>query len=370
MKGGKIPLVDLRAQYDSIKPEIDAAVQEIINSSQFILGDPVEKFEQELAQHCTVPFAVGTSSGTSALFLALKAYGIGPGDEVITVPNSFIATVSSIIHVGATPVFVDVDKDTLLMDPDLIEKAITPKTKAILPVHLYGQVCDMDRILEIAKKHNLCVIEDAAQAIDAEHKGKKIPLGETAIFSFFPAKNLGAYGDAGAVVTKNKAVADVVKKLRNHGRISKYESDILGYGARIDALHAAILKTKLKHIGKWSTLRNHHAAFYTDLLREVSQVKTPVVKENNKHVFHLYVIEVEVRDQLKQELNNKGIGAEVHYPLPLHLQPALAYLGYKEGSFPVTERAAKRILSLPMYPELPAQHIYDIVATIKEVLKA
>lgn len=370
MKGGKVPLVDLRAQYDSIKQDIDTAVQEIINTSQFILGEPVEKFEQELAQFCGVPFAVGTSSGTSALFLALKAYGIGPGDEVITVPNSFIATVSSIIHVGATPVFVDVDKDTLLMDPTLIEKAITPKTKAILPVHLYGQTCEMDEILEIAKKHNLYVIEDAAQAIDAEYKGRKIPLGDTAIFSFFPAKNLGAYGDAGAVVTKDKNIADIVRKLRNHGRISKYESDMLGYGARIDALHAAILKTKLKHLGKWSLLRNHNAKFYTELLKELPQVKTPVVKEHNKPVFHLYVIEVEARDRLKQELNNKGIGAEVHYPLPLHLQSALAYLGYKEGSFPVTENAAKKILSLPMYPELPAQHIYDIVAIIKEVLKA
>src|SRR3989344_6218272 len=200
----KIPLVDLRAQYDSIKPDIDAAIQEIIHSSQFILGEPVDKFEQELATHCETPFAVGTSSGTSALFLALKAYGIGSGDEVITVPNSFIATVSSIIHVGATPVFVDVDKDTLLMDPNLIEKAITSRTKAILPVHLYGQVCDMDKILEIAKKNNLIVIEDAAQAIDAEYKGRKVPVGDTAIFSFFPAKNLGAYRDAGAVVTKDK----------------------------------------------------------------------------------------------------------------------------------------------------------------------
>ena len=365
----KIPLVDLRAQYDSIKPEIDVAIQEIIHSSQFILGEPVDKFEQELATHCAAPFAVGTSSGTSALFLALKAYGIGSGDEVITVPNSFIATVSSIIHVGATPVFVDVDKDTLLMNPNLIEKAITSRTKAILPVHLYGQVCDMDKILEIAKKNNLIVIEDAAQAIDAEYKNRKIPVGDTAIFSFFPAKNLGAYGDAGAVVTKNKNIADVVRKLRNHGRISKYESDIVGYGARLDALHAAILRTKLRHVGKWSILRNHHAKFYAELLKEVPQVKTPVAKEDNKHAFHLYVIEVEARDRLKQELNNKGIGAEIHYPLPLHLQPALTYLGYKEGSFSIAEKAAKRILSLPMYPELPAQHIYEMVEAIKSVLK-
>ena len=291
MKGGKVPLVDLRAQYDSIKPEIDTAIQEIINSSQFILGEAVEKFERELAQHGAVPFAVGTSSGTSALFLALKAYGIGPGDEVITVPNSFIATVSSIIHVGASPVFVDVDKDTYLMDPDLIEKVITPKTKAILPVHLYGQVCDMDRILDIARKHNLFVIEDAAQAIDAEYKGRKVPLGETAIFSFFPAKNLGAYGDAGAVVTKDKRIADTVRKLRNHGRISKYEIEILGYGARLDALHAAILRAKLKHISKWSELRNKHAALYTRLLQDADGITTPTTKSNNKHVFHLYVIE-------------------------------------------------------------------------------
>lgn len=369
MKDGKVPLVDLRAQYDSIKSDIDSAIQEIVTSSQFILGEPVEKFEQELAQHCAVPFAVGTSSGTSALFLALNAYGIGPGDEVITVPNSFIATVSSIIHIGATPVFVDVDKDTLLMDPNLIERAITPRTKAILPVHLYGQVCDMDRILEITKKHNLFVIEDAAQAIDAEYKGRKVPLGETAIFSFFPAKNLGAYGDAGAVVTKNKTIADVVRKLRNHGRISKYESDILGYGARLDALHAAILRAKLKHIGKWSELRNKHAALYTTLLQEVDGITTPTVKAGNKHVFHLYVVEAERREQLKKELNAQGIGAEIHYPLPLHLQPALKYLGYKEGDFPVTGKAAKRILSLPMYPELSSEQVNRIVVAVKGVLK-
>src|SRR3989344_4206462 len=368
MKGGKVPLVDLRAQYDSIKSDIDTAIQGIIDSSQFILGEPVEKFEQELAAHCNVPFAIGTSSGTSVLFIALKAYGIGPGDEVITIPNSFIATVSSIINTGATPVFVDVDKDTFLMNPNLIEKAITSKTKAILPVHLYGQICEMDNILEIAKKYDLHVVEDAAQAIDAEYKGRKIPVGDTAIFSFFPAKNLGAYGDAGAVVTKDKTVADMVKKLRNHGRISKYESDILGYGARIDALHAAILRVKINSVSKWSVLRNHHAAFYTELLEQVPQIKTPTIKEHNKHVFHLYVIESEWRDQLKQKLNAEGIGVEIHYPLPLHLQPALRYLGYKEGSFPITEKAAKRILSLPMYPELPANHIYEIVDAIKGVL--
>src|SRR3989344_427889 len=326
MKGGKVPLVDLRAQYDSIKSDIDTAIQGIIDSSQFILGEPVEKFEQELAAHCNVPFAIGTSSGTSALFIALKAYGIGPGDEVITIPNSFIATVSSIIHTGATPIFVDVDKDTYLMDPALLEKAITPKTKAILPVHLYGQICDMDVILEIAKKHNLHVIEDAAQAIDAEYKGRKMPVGDTAIFSFFPAKNLGAYRDAGAVVTKDKKVAEIVKKLRNHGRISKYESELVGYGARIDALHAAILRVKMKHIGKWSELRNNNAKLYTTLLEQIPLIKTPNVKSHNKHVFHLYVVETELRDKLKQELNAQGIGAEVHYPLPLHLQPALRYL--------------------------------------------
>ncbi|MEK6809223.1 MAG: DegT/DnrJ/EryC1/StrS family aminotransferase [Nanoarchaeota archaeon] len=365
----KIPLVDLRAQYNSIKSEIDTALQEIINSSQFILGEPVEKFEQELAQLCRTQHAVGTSSGTSALFLALKAYGIGPGDEVITVPNSFIATVSSIIHVGATPVFVDVDKDTLLMDPSLIEKAITSKTRAILPVHLYGQVCEMDKILEIASKHNLFVIEDAAQAIDSEYKDRKIPLGDTAIFSFFPAKNLGAYGDAGAVVTKDKKIADMIRKLRNHGRISKYESDTLGYGARLDALHAAILRVKMKHIGRWSELRNKHAAVYSNLLQEVPGLKVPTVKTGNKHVFHLYVIESERREQLKKELNANGIGAEIHYPLPLHLQPALKYLGHKEGDFPVTENAAKKILSLPMYPELPEATLRQVVEAVKRALK-
>ncbi|MBW2990857.1 DegT/DnrJ/EryC1/StrS family aminotransferase [Candidatus Woesearchaeota archaeon] len=367
----KIPLVDLKAQYLAIRNEIDSAIQEIIDNTSFIMGPPVKRFEQSLAKFCECRHAVGVGSGSSALFLALKAYDIKKGDEVITVPNSFIATAEAVVQAGATPVFVDVDEKTMLMDPSRLEAAITKKTRAIIPVHLYGQICDMDLIIKMAEKHNLIILEDAAQAIDAEYKGKKIPVHKTAIFSFFPAKNLGAYGDGGAVVTHDNAVAQKVAKLRDHGRTSKYESDIIGYGERLDALQAAILDVKLKHLPEWTRKRGESAAKYTELLKDVKQVEPPFEEKHSKHVYYMYEIRVKnkKRDELMSFLKEKNIFAGIHYPVPLHVQQSLAYLGYKKGDFPVTEKAADEILSLPMYPELTEEQIKLVVAGIKEFFK-
>ncbi|MBU0459622.1 MAG: DegT/DnrJ/EryC1/StrS family aminotransferase [Nanoarchaeota archaeon] len=362
-----IPLVDLKAQYLTIKPEIDQAIQEILDTTRFIMGPPVKNFEEHLAQFCNCQHAIGVSSGSSALFLALKAYGIKTGDEVITVANSFIATAEAIVQCGATPVFVDVTEDTLLLDPSKLESAITEKTKMIIPVHLYGQICDMDPIINIARKHNLIIVEDAAQAIDAKYKNKSLPIHETAIFSFFPAKNLGCYGDGGAVITNNQEIAHKVAKLKDHGRISKYESDIIGYGERLDALQAAILTVKLKHLSSWSEKRKNHAHKYNQLLQTITNITLPTEKEYSKHVYYMYVIKTKNRDELMNKLKEKGVDTGIHYPLPLHLQPSLNYLGYKEGDFPIAEQAAKEILSLPMFPELKEEQINEIVTKISEV---
>ena len=339
---------------------------EIMKSLENDEWKPVKNFEENLAQFCNCKHAIGLSSGSSALFLALKAYDIKEGDEVITVPNSFIATAESIIQCGATPVFIDIDKDSMLMNPELLEKSITKKTKAIIPVHLYGQTCDMDKIIDIAKKHNLIIIEDAAQAIDAEYKNKTLPIYETAIFSFFPAKNLGCYGDGGAVITKNTEIAKLVSKLKDHGRISKYESDIIGYGERLDALQAAILDVKLKQLKKWSQKRKENAQKYNQLLKSIPEIQIPFEQPNIKHVYYMYEVRVNDRDKLMEFLKENEISCGIHYPLPLHLQQSLKFLGYKEGDFPITEQAAKEILSLPMYPELTEEQIKYIADKIKK----
>ncbi|MFH0869484.1 MAG: DegT/DnrJ/EryC1/StrS family aminotransferase [archaeon] len=365
----KIPLVDLKAQYLSMKQEIDSAIQVIIDNTSFIMGKPVKEFEQHLAEFCGCKHAIGVSSGSSALFLALKASGIKEGDEVITVPNSFIATAEAIIQCGAKPVFVDVDDKTMLMDPKKIETVITNKSRAIIPVHLYGQVCDMDAIISIAKKHNLIIIEDAAQAIDAEFSGKKIPVHETAIFSFFPAKNLGCYGDGGAVVTNNDETARLVSKLRDHGRVSKYDSDMIGYGERIDALQAAILSAKLKHLKDWTNKRREHAHRYNELFKGSAAIGTPFEDKRCKHVYYMYEIRVKRRDEMMKYLDENGIGTGIHYPIPLHLQGALAYLGHRKGDFPNAERQANEILSIPMYPELTEEQIMFVADKIKSFFK-
>lgn len=360
-----IPLVDLNAQHDKIRKELDAAIAQIIDSSSFIMGPAVKELEAGFAAFCGSKFSVGCSSGTSALQLALEALGVGPGDEVITIPHTFIATIEAVSQCGAKPVFVDIDPATYTMNVDLLEKAITPRTKVVIPVHLYGHITDMDPLMEIANRRGLKVVEDCAQAHGAEYKGKKAgTFGDAGCFSFFPAKNLGAFGDAGAITTNDEALAKKMSLLRNHGRQAKYEHDMIGYNDRIDTLHAAILNVKLKYLAGWNDARRANAQRYNEALKG-SSVETPIEKDWAKHVYHLYVIQHSNRDALQEHLKEAGIATGVHYPIPLHLQPAYKFLGHKKGEFPVTEAAAERILSLPMYPELSADQIAEIAAAIK-----
>jgi len=319
-----IPFVDLKAQYDSIKEEIDEAIQNVINNTSFIMGEELKKFEKEFASFCNTKYAIGVANGSDALILALKACGIGEGDEVITVPHTFISTAEAISNVGGKVVFIDIEPKTYTMDVSKIEEKINKKTKAIIPVHLYGQPADMDPIIELAKKYNLKVIEDAAQAHGAEYKGEKVgSIGDVACFSFYPGKNLGAYGDAGIVVTDNEEIAEKVKLLRNHGRITKkYEHEIEGYSSRLDNLQAAILRIKLTYLNEWNDRRRNNAKKYNKLLSNIGGIITPYEADYAKHVYHLYVIRVvkEGRDKLREELKSKGIATGIHYPIPLHLQ--------------------------------------------------
>ncbi|HAJ34030.1 MAG TPA: erythromycin biosynthesis sensory transduction protein eryC1 [Candidatus Atribacteria bacterium] len=362
-----IPFVDLKVQYDSIKDEIDDAIQNILNNTSFIMGEELKKFEEEFARFCDVKYAVGVANGSDALILALKACGISKGDEVITVPHTFIATTEAISNVGGKIVFVDIDPKTYTIDISKIEEKITEKTKAIIPVHLYGQPADVEPIMALAKKYNIKIIEDAAQAHGAEYKGEKVgSIGDVGCFSFYPGKNLGAYGDAGMVVTNSEEIAEKIKLQRNHGRITKkYEHDIEGYSSRLDNLQAAILRVKLRHLNKWNDMRRKNAKKYNELLINIGGITTPYEADYAKHVYHLYVIRTEDRDKLREELKSNGIATGIHYPIPLHLQPAYNYLGYKRGDFPVTEKASQEILSLPMFAELKEKQIIKIVETIK-----
>ena len=366
-----IPFVDLKAQYDSIKDEIDNTIQNVINNTSFIMGEELKKFEEEFAWFCDVKYAIGVANGSDALILALRACGIGKGDEVITVPHTFISTAEAISNVGGKVVFVDIEPKTYTIDVSEIEEKINKKTKAIIPVHLYGQPADMDPIMELARKYNLKVIEDAAQAHGAEYKGEKVgSIGDVGCFSFYPGKNLGAYGDAGMVITNNERIAEKIKLLRNHGRISKkYEHDIEGYSSRLDNLQAAILRVKLRHLNKWNDMRRKNAKRYNKLLSEMDDIIVPYEADYSKHVYHLYVIRAEGRDKLRGELKSKGIATGIHYPIPLHLQPAYIYLGHKRGDFPVTEKASQEILSLPMFAELSEDQIVEIVKLIRNYYK-
>ena len=357
-----IPFVDLKAQYLSIKSEIDAAIQNVLDTSNFIMGENVKKFEQEFAAWSGAPFAIGCSSCTTAIHLALLGCKIEPGDEVITVSHTFIATAEAICHCGATPVFVDVDPETYNISPEQIEAAITPRTKAIIPVHLYGQCADMEPILELAEKHGLRVIEDFAQAHGAEYQGRRAgTMGDFGCFSFFPGKNLGAYGDAGAVITKNESDARLLRLLVNHGRESKYEHEIIGYNYRMDALQAAILRVKLRRLDSWIAARRRIARRYGELLKGLP-IQTPI--ERHKHVYHLYVIQCDDREGAAAALKKQGIATGVHYPLPLHLQPCFKGMkGSTSGNFPVTENLARRVLSLPIFPELTESQ-QDYIATV------
>jgi dTDP-4-amino-4,6-dideoxygalactose transaminase len=344
----------------------------VLGHTGFIGGDEVKAFEAAFASYQRTAHCVGTASGTAALFLALKALGIGRGDEVITSPHTFIATAEAILQTGAVPVFVDIDPVTFNLDPSLIEDAVTPRTKAVVPVHLYGQIADMDAIMAVAQRHGLRVIEDAAQAHGAELNGRRAGAwGDAACFSFYPGKNLGAYGDGGAVCTHDSALAERIAKLRDHGRTSKYEHELVGYGERLDALQAAILAAKLPHLDAWNEARRRHAAWYDRALRDLPGVRTPAQMPGARHVYHIYCIAVEGdRDQLLKAMNARGIGAGVHYPIPLHKQPALRFLGYEPGAFPHTERAAASIISLPIYPEMTAEQASLVVETLASLLTA
>ena len=355
-----IPFVDLKAQYASIKTEVNAAIQGVLDSCQFTLGSEVAAFEEEFAAYCQTAHGIGVNNGTSALHLALLAANIGPGDEVITVPFTFVATVSAIYYTGATPVFVDIDPRTFTMDVGAIEAAITERTKAILPVHLYGQPADMDPILEIARRRGLLVIEDAAQAHGAEYKGRRAgSLGDMGCFSFYPGKNLGAYGEGGMVVTDNADYTRTIRMLRDWGAEKKYQHVLKGYNYRMEGIQGAVLRVKLRHLETWTEARRAAAVRYDSLLAG-SGVPTPEAMTYARHVYHVYAIRSSHRQQWQEALHAQGIQTGIHYPIPIHLLPAFADLGYKAGQFPHSEQAANEVLSLPMFAELTAQQC-DVV---------
>jgi len=361
-----IPLLDLKAQYASLKPELDAAVLAVLASGQYVLGDEVEAFEREFADYCGTKHAIAVSSGTSALHLTLLAAGIGPGDEVITTPFTFVATVSAIIYAGATPVFVDIDPESFNMDPALLEAAITKNTKAIIPVHLYGQMADMDPILAIAEKHGLVVIEDACQAHGARYKGKGAgSMGLAGCFSFYPGKNLGACGEGGLVVTNSDEHMRTIRRLRDWGQDGRYNHVVKGFNYRMDAIQGAILRVKLRHLDAWTEARRAHARRYSAMLGDMRSISTPSEAAGRRHVYHVYAIRTAEREELKRFLQSEGIHTGLHYPIPVHLQKAHADLGYKQGDFPHTEAAAAEVLSLPMYPELSQFQIETVVTSIK-----
>lgn len=356
-----IPFVDL-SRDKKLNEEIKRACSRVIDNGWFILGPELEKFEGEFAKYCGKNNCIGVGNGTDAITIALRAYDIGKGDEVITVPNTAIPTVAAIINSGAKPVLVDVGDD-FLMNPSLIEKAITPKTKAIIPVHLYGQACDMDKILKIAGKNNLKAIEDCAQAHGAEYYGKKVPIGEIGCFSFYPSKNLGCYGDGGAIVTDAKEIEEKTKQLRNYGQVDRYHARIHGQNSRLDEIQSAILQTRLEHLDEFNQSRRKNAIRYDSLLENL--VETPIERNGNYHVYHLYVIKTGKRDELANCLKEKGIGTAIHYPIAIHLQEAYKSLGYKEGDFPRAEKYSKEILSLPMFPDLKIEEIKEVCDAIK-----
>jgi dTDP-4-amino-4,6-dideoxygalactose transaminase len=361
-----IPLVDLKGQYRSIQGEISAAVASVFDSAQFVLGDAVADFERACAAYVGAEHAVGVNSGTSALHLALLAAGVGPGDEVITVPFTFVATVAAIGYTGARTVFVDVDPRSLTLDPDRLEAAITPRTKVVLPVHLYGQPADMDPILEIARRHGLTVIEDAAQAIGARYKGRRVgSIGDLGCFSFYPGKNLGAYGEGGMVVTSDAGHARTIRMLRDWGQDVRYHHVLKGFNYRLEGLQGAMLGVKLRHLDEWTESRRGHAACYDALL---AHSEAPAVREMPyaRHVYHIYAVRSASRDALQHALQVAGVQTGLHYPIPVHLQPAYADLGYREGDFPHAEQAAREVLSLPMYPELTTDQVETVAAAVLE----
>ena len=365
-----IPLVDLRAQYEPLKDEIHRAWDEVLGSMRLFLGPNVQAFEKEFADYLGVAHAIGVSDGTTAIHVGLRAAGIGPGDEIITVSHTFIATVEAIMLADAVPVFVDIDPRTYLMDVNQIEAAITPRTKAIMPVHLYGQCADMDPILEIARQHKLLVIEDACQAHGATYKGRKAgSIGDMAAFSFYFSKNLGAYGEGGMITAQNDELAHRLRMIRDHGSQKRYYHEMLGWNARIDEIQAAVLRIKLRHLDSWNHKRMEHAASFNALLANTGVV-TPYVAPVNEHIYHLYVIRTPRREALRQHLNDEGIGNGIHYPVPIHLQQSCAAYNPGKGKLPVTEQVVDEIISLPMYAELTNEQIERVAQVIKKFLNS
>jgi dTDP-4-amino-4,6-dideoxygalactose transaminase len=365
-----IPFLDLKAQYRTIKPEIDAAIERVLETCEFTLGGEVAAFENEFARYCRVRHGVGVNSGTSALHLALLAAGVGPGDEVITVPFTFVATVSAIVYTGARPVFVDIDPRTFTLDVSAVEAAISERTKAIIPVHLYGQPADMDPIVGIARRHGLVVIEDAAQAHGAEYKGRRAgSMGDMGCFSFYPGKNLGAYGEGGMVVTDSPDYARTMRMLRDWGAEKKYQHVLKGYNYRLEGIQGAVLRVKLRHLEAWTEARRAAAARYDSSLAS-SGVEIPVAAASSRHVYHIYAIRTASRQKLQDALHEQGIQTGIHYPTPVHLLPAFADLGYEAGQFPHAERAAAEVLSLPIFPELAPEQSEAVARAVRRLAGA
>jgi dTDP-4-amino-4,6-dideoxygalactose transaminase len=360
-----IPFVDLKAQYQSIKDDVDAAIRRVVENTSFILGPEVTAFEKEFAEYCETREAVGVNTGTSALHLALLALGVGPGDEVITVSHTFVATAAAIHYTGADPVYVDIDAKSFTMDPAKIESAITKKTKAILPVHLYGQAADMDPILAIAKKHGLRVVEDACQAHGARYKGRRVgSLGDVGCFSFYPGKNLGAYGEGGAIVTQDAEIAKTVRLYRDWGQPEKYKHVLRGYNFRLEGMQGAVLRVKLRHLDAWNQARATNATEYRKMLGE-THLATPETAPWSTHVFHVYAVRTPRREALQAFLTKANIQSGIHYPIPVHLQKAYATARFPEGSLPISEAAAREVFSLPMFPELTKAQIAEVSEAIR-----
>lgn len=367
----EIPLVDLKRQYHSIAGDVNGKVHDVMESGWFVLGNNVDAFEKEFAAYCGVRHAVGVGSGTAALALALKALGIMRDDEVLTVPNTFIATAYAISYAAAKPSFVDIDAATHNMRTSEIERSITKKTRALLPVHLYGYPAEMPSILELAKRRDLPIVEDACQSHGSEYEGRKVgSFGDCACFSFFPSKNLGCYGDGGMVVTNSPEIAEKLRLLRNCGEKQKYHHSIVGYNSRLDEIQAAVLRVKLRHLDEWNEKRRRHARLYNDLLSGVLGISTPSEGSNAKHVYHLYVIRTRFRDELRSWLKRSSIVTGIHYPIPIHLQEPYKHLALNIGEFPVAERMANEIISLPMFPELTEDEIIYVCESIKEFAKS
>jgi dTDP-4-amino-4,6-dideoxygalactose transaminase len=365
----QVPFLDLRAHHEPLMDEFVDAFRQVTDASAFAGGPFVARFESEFAGFCGSRHALGVASGTDALWLSLLALGVGPGDEVITVPNSFMATAEAISLCGARPVFVDVDEDTYTMDPEQLEAAITLRTQAIIPVHLFGQTAAMDEILTIARRHGTPVVEDACQAHGASYKGKKAgSMGVAGCFSYYPGKNLGAFGEAGAITTDDPDLRAKVQVLRDHGQAAKYLHSMIGWNARMDGIQAAVLSVKLRRLAAANESRRVHARFYNELLADEPRVIRPVVGPDNTHVYHIYAVRIQDRDGVLQRMAARGVNCAIHYPVPIHLQKAYAFLGLGPGSFPIAEQCAKEFLSLPMYPELTEEQIQFVVNTLKECL--